>query len=61
MTSYLQAWHEHQDGHVWVFVGTYEDELVFNPGQGWQIAAMILREVSSERRELGTLENPDAG
>ena len=61
MTSYLQAWHEHQDGHVWVFIGTYEDELVFNPGQGWQIAAMILREVSSERRELGTLENPDAG
>ncbi len=60
MTSYLQAWHEHQDGHVWVFIGTYEDELTYVPGRGWQIAAMILREVSSERRELGRLEDPGA-
>ena len=58
MTSYLQAWHEHRDGHVWVFIGTYEDVVVFMPGIGWQISAMTLREVSSERRPLGDLEAP---
>ncbi len=58
MSSYLQAWHEHKDGHVWVFIGTYEDAVKFVPDIGWQISAMTLREVSSERRPLGDLEAP---
>ncbi len=58
MSSYLQAWHEHNDGHVWVFIGTYEDTVEFVPDIGWQISAMTLREVSSERRPLGDLEAP---
>ena len=56
MTSYLQAWHEHKDGHVWVFIGTYEDEIKFVPETGWRISSMTLFEVTSERRPLGDLE-----
>ena len=55
MESYLQAWHEHQNGNVWVFIGTYEDYVRFTPGIGWQIYAMTLTQVSAETRLLGTL------
>ena len=53
MTSYLQAWHARADGHLWLFIGTYLDDLVFRSDVGWQIAAMDLQRVSDERRQLG--------
>lgn len=50
MDSHLQAWHTRADGKVWVFVGTYRDEVVFSPETGWQIAAMNLERTAEEVR-----------
>jgi len=50
MDSHLQAWHTRADGKVWVFVGTYHDEVVFSPERGWQIAAMNLERTAEEVR-----------
>ena len=55
MQSHLQAWHEHNDGTVMVFIGTYEDVVSFNPGVGWQIERMTLTQVSGETRVLGRI------
>jgi hypothetical protein len=52
MTSYLQAWHAGTDD-VWVFIGTYVDEVRYTPGVGWQIHDMNLVQVSGEFRPLG--------
>ena len=55
MESYLQAWHEHPNGTVYVFLGTYEDQVRYDPAHGWQIYDMTLVQTSSENREMGTL------
>ncbi len=55
LESYLQAWHEHHDGTVYVFLGTYEDYVRYDPASGWQIYNMTLTQTSSEQREMGTL------
>ncbi len=52
MTSYLQAWHAGTE-NVWVFIGTYVDEVRYTPGVGWQIYDMNLVQVSGEDRPLG--------
>lgn len=54
MRSYLQAWHSTADGDLWLFMGTYEDELVYSEPHGWQIAAMMLYQVAADYRRLGT-------
>jgi len=53
MQSYVQAWHEQSDREVWLFLGTYFDQVVYRPGVGWQIQAMELRRVTGENRPSG--------
>jgi len=53
MQSYVQAWHEQSDREVWLFLGTYFDQVVYRPGFGWQIQAMELRRVTGENRPSG--------
>ena len=52
MESYLQAWHEQKDERVWVFLGTYFDDVAFVPGRGWQITNMVLTQVAGETRYM---------
>ena len=52
MESYVQAWHELPESRVWLFLGTYIDEVTFTPGIGWQITNMNLRRISGETRDL---------
>jgi hypothetical protein len=52
MESYLQAWHERLDEKVWVFLGTYYDDIVFTPGVGWQIERMSLVQKAGETRYM---------
>jgi hypothetical protein len=52
MSSYLQAWHSTDAGKLWMFIGTYEDQVRYVPGKGWQIYAMNLIQVSGENRQL---------
>lgn len=52
MSSYLQAWHAKADGELWLFIGSYTDQLVHSPEQGWQISRMMLEQVSGETRQL---------
>ena len=54
MESYVQAWHERKDDRVWVFIGTYLDEVSFLPGLGWRIEAMQLLQVGGETRFMGS-------
>ncbi|MCX2982035.1 hypothetical protein EYC98_14320 [Halieaceae bacterium IMCC14734] len=54
MESYVQAWHELKDDRVWLFLGTYEDDVGYTSGGGWQIERMHLRQVSAERRYRDT-------
>ena len=51
MTSYLQAWHAKPDNTLWLFIGTYEDELVRVNGE-WKIARMLLVKVSGDTRTV---------
>ncbi len=57
MSSYLQAWHSNADGNLWLFMGTYEDDLTWSEESGWQIKAMMLNQVASDYRSLG--KRPD--
>ena len=57
MSSYLQAWHAWPDRRLRLVMGTYEDEVKFAAGVGWQITKMVLRHVSGEHRHLGAAEN----
>lgn len=57
MSSYLQAWHAKADGELWLFLGTYSDELSYSADKGWQIANMMLNQVSGETRQLGVAES----
>ena len=43
MESYLNAWHKNPDGSVFLFLGTYIDE-VRRTDTGWQIYDMTLRQ-----------------
>lgn len=52
MSSYLQAWHSTDAGKLWLFIGTYEDEVQFVSGKGWQICAMNLVQISGENRQI---------
>ena len=52
MSSYLQAWHAKADGELWLFIGSYADQLVYSSEHGWQIARMMLEQVSGETRQL---------
>ena len=54
MESYVQAWHERRDEKVWLFLGTYFDEVVFIPGVGWRIEKMKLQQVAGETRYMDT-------
>ena len=54
MESYVQAWHERKDYRVWVFIGTYLDEVSFLPGRGWRIEEMQLLQVGGETRFMGS-------
>lgn len=53
MSSYLQAWHSRADGYLWLFMGTYEDELLWTSANGWQIRRMMLRQIAADHRTLG--------
>lgn len=53
MTSYLQAWHAKANNDLWLFLGTYEEDVVHSPAGGWQIRSMILHQVSGDYRRLG--------
>lgn len=53
MKSYLQAWHAWPDQRLRLVLGTYHDEVTYNPSVGWQICAMNLEHVSGEERQLG--------
>lgn len=53
MTSYLQAWHAKANKDLWLFMGTYEEDLVYSAARGWQIRTMILHQVSADYRKLG--------
>ncbi len=52
MTSYLQAWHAGTED-VFIFFGTYVDEVRYTPDVGWQIYDMNLVQVSGELRPIG--------
>ena len=54
MTSYLQAWHARTDS-VWIFIGSYVDQVVYIDGAGWRIHDMELIQLSGEDRPLGAL------
>ncbi len=58
MSSYLQAWHSKANDDLWLYMGTYEDELVYTDAGGWQIASMMLHQTAADYRKLG--RNPDA-
>ena len=54
MTSYLQAWHARADS-VWIFIGSYVDQVRYFGGMGWRIHDMELIQLSGEDRPLGRL------
>jgi len=57
MSSYLQAWHSDAKQELWLFMGTYEDDLVWTKAQGWQIRSMVLHQTAADYRRLG--KGPD--
>jgi hypothetical protein len=52
LESYVQAWHDMPDNKVWLFLGTYLDEIEFKLDVGWQIQHMELRQVTGETRPM---------
>jgi hypothetical protein len=52
MESYLQAWHEMPGNKVWLFLGTYIDEIEFYPDVGWQICDTRLLRITGETRPM---------
>ena len=50
LESYVQAWHDLPNNQIWMFMGSYVDEVVFVPGKGWQISKMNLVRVTTETR-----------
>ncbi len=51
MESYVQAWHDTKPTEIWMFMGTYIDEVVYQPGTGWRIAEMQLISTTTETRQ----------
>lgn len=51
MESYVQAWHDTKPTEIWMFMGTYIDEVVYQPGKGWRIAEMQLVSTTTETRQ----------
>ncbi len=51
MESYVQAWHDTKPTEIWMFMGTYIDEVVYQPGKGWRIAEMQLVKTTTETRQ----------
>ncbi len=46
-----QAWHELTDENkVWIYLGTYFDEVEFESGQGWRIVDMKMEQMAGETR-----------
>ena len=52
ISSYLQAWHSKADGQLWLFMGTYDEDVVYTPGTGWQIERMLLRQIAADYRQI---------
>lgn len=52
MSSYLQAWHSKANADLWLFMGVYDEDVVFNPGTGWQINRMMLKNIASDFRKI---------
>lgn len=50
MQSYVQAWHDMPDNTIWLFMGTYLDDVVFTPETGWVITNMNLVQVTGDTR-----------
>jgi hypothetical protein len=53
LTSYLQAWHSKPSDELWLYMGTYEDDLGFSTERGWQITRMMLHQVATDYRTVG--------
>lgn len=51
MESYVQAWHDTKPDEIWMFMGTYIDEVIYQPGKGWRIAEMRLNSTTTETRQ----------
>jgi len=50
LASYLQAWHSTAENSLYMYIGTYNDECVYSPQNGWQIARMHLTNTADEER-----------
>ena len=53
LTSYLQAWHSKPSDELWLYMGTYEDDLGFSAELGWQITRMMLHQIATDYRTVG--------
>ena len=52
MESYVQAWHELKNGKVWLFLGTYFDDVENVANEGWRITETTLQQVAGETRYM---------
>lgn len=52
MESYVQAWHELKNGKVWLFLGTYFDDVEYVTNEGWRITETTLQQVAGETRHM---------
>jgi len=52
MSSYLQAWHSRANEDLWLFMGVYDEDLVWSPGAGWQINRMLLKQIAADFRKI---------
>jgi hypothetical protein len=50
LETYLQAWHDMPNDQIWMFMGTYVDDVVYVQGKGWQISKMDLVRTTTETR-----------
>jgi hypothetical protein len=50
LESYVQAWHDLQNNQIWMFMGSYVDDVVYVQGKGWQISKMDLVRTTTETR-----------
>ncbi len=52
MSSYLQAWHSRANADLWLFMGVYDEDLVWSEGSGWQISRMLLKQIAADFRKI---------
>lgn len=50
LETYVQAWHDMPNGQIWMFMGTYVDDVIYLPGTGWRISKMDLVRTTTETR-----------